>query len=292
MRARVLRRLVCGPLSPFPPASPPRSGPAYPPASPPHVVVSYRGSDRRRSEPRHLTPTFTPSPPFCTPSARVVTVPPVFERSYRAKYNVSRPLSLLACRLRSRARTTSLAAATSTAPVPWLQPKGLTARLNAACVRSREPSSFCTRERPRKRQREGRPSCPRAASKRQATGERADRGSNDAKRGPRPKSAGRNRVQYTMYCPPGLVSPGACTWTRIGARGGVGMSPTRLAPSHRVATALLGHSDGPPYAGSPAPIQSNKYRFLPSFANTHSEEAVALYECVPLLVFPYMCPVS
>ncbi|KAN0129428.1 hypothetical protein V8E53_012760 [Lactarius tabidus] len=36
------------------------------------------------------------------------------------------------------------------------------------------------------------------------------------------------------------------------------------------------HSDGPPYAGSPAPIQSNKYRFLPSFANTHSEEAVAL----------------
>jgi hypothetical protein len=107
-------------------------------------MSSFRIEARIVDDPSLVTspPLFTPSPPFCTPSARVVTVPPVFERSYRAKYNVSRPLSLLACRLRSRARTTSLAAATSTAPVPWLQPKGLTARLNAACVRSREPSSF------------------------------------------------------------------------------------------------------------------------------------------------------
>ena len=50
-----------------------------------------------------------------------------------------------------------------------------------------------------------------------------------------------------------LVSPGACIQTRIGARGGVGMSPTRLALSHRVATAVLGHYS---YSGSlAAPVQ-------------------------------------
>ena len=57
---------------------------------------------------------------------------------------------------------------------------------------------------------------------------------------PCPKGVG-DRVRYTMYRPPGLVSPGACIRTRFGARGGVGMSPPRVDPGHPVATRLLGH---------------------------------------------------
>jgi hypothetical protein len=59
-----------------------------------------------------------------------------------------------------------------------------------------------------------------------------------------PKGRG-DRVRYTMYRPPGLVSPGACIRTQIGTRCGVGMSPRRVDPSHRVVTRLLGHRSRP-----------------------------------------------
>jgi hypothetical protein len=148
MHAHVVRCLVCSPLSPFPPASPPGPGPAsppgpgpaYPPVSPLHVVVSYRGSDRRQSEPRHLTSLLLPPPPFCIPSALVVTVPPVFKAHimlhtmFPTLFLSPHMLFAFVC-MHNIARSSGLYH-----PLPWLQPKGLTAWLNAACIRSHEPS--------------------------------------------------------------------------------------------------------------------------------------------------------
>ena len=81
----------------------------------------------------------------------------------------------------------------------------------------------------------------RAASKRQATGDRAGRGCNDAQRGRACPKKGCDRVRYTMYCQPGLVSPGGCTRTRFRRARWRGKVTTRVDPSHRVATTVLGH---------------------------------------------------
>ena len=126
--------------------------------------------------------------------------------------------------------------------------QGWTTGAQRTCVRSHK-RALCDRARRSRHSRSadelaagrGRRVLAHTASRRHSTGERAGRGSNHPPKGTTvPKGGGRSSPIHDVSHPRAGVT-GACIRTRFGGGGGMGMSPLRVDPRHRVAIRLLGH---------------------------------------------------
>ena len=126
--------------------------------------------------------------------------------------------------------------------------QGWTTGAQRTCVRSHK-RAVCDRARRSRHSRSadelaagrGRRVLAHTASIRHSTGERASHGSNHPPKGTTvPKGGGRSSPIHDVSHPRAGVT-GACIRTRFGGGGGMGMSPLRVDPRHRVAIRLLGH---------------------------------------------------